>query len=537
MDQLSRAAFERCAVASGLLSEQQLAEAVSALRWATGDEPDNAPGVDEEPGVDGPSKAARLADRLVETGELNPWQAKQLLDGQTRFHLGPYRIVDSLGQGGMGQVFRARHTLLGREVAVKVLPRKKSTPEAVAAFAREVRAQASLNHENLVQAYDAGFDAKVYYLVSEYVPGSDLRKLVRRLGPLDMQAAACIITQVAKGLGHAHKNDLIHRDVKPANVLVTPEGRAKLSDLGLAGPLGGDAENDPRFGKIVGTPDYLSPDHIKAPWAPTPAWDIYSLGCTLYYAVTSKVPFPGGSTSDKARAHCQMRPLDPRRLNPTLSAEFVDVIADMMAKEPAERIQTARQVVSRLAPWVGAPLPIALPIALPSALPIQAGSIEPPSAGTEASAAATTYVVPAGSKQPVSADPRAMVDAHTLEDTADGFPQLSGLSDKPPGAAALQDSGGDDEHPMEIETDERTEASQITHAIASEDDATFTQFKIGRGGPFEMEDRSEDEPNPLWATKGLSPSDRFRNVLLLILAPLAILGVVLGIWNLIFWLL
>ena len=522
MEHLSRAEFERCAIASGLLSKQQLAEAVSALRWSTGDEPD------DEPGSDGQSEATLLAARLIETGRLNPWQAKQLLEGQTRFNLGPYRIVDSLGQGGMGQVFRARHTVLSREVAVKVLPREKSTPEAVASFAREIRAQASLNHENLVQAFDAGYDGKVYYLVSEYVPGSDLRKLLRRVGPLDMQAAACIITQVARGLGHAHKNGLIHRDVKPGNVLVTPDGRAKLSDLGLAGPLGGDAESDPRRGKIVGTPDYLSPDHIKAPWAPTPAWDIYSLGCTLYYAVTSKVPFPGGTTSDKARAHCQMRPLDPRRLNPALSADFVDVIADMMAKEPAERIQTAAQVVSRLAPWVGAPVPI------------PAAAIESALSGAETPSAATTYVVPASSHRPAFADGRAgdgadqisPSDPRAMADTADGFPQLSGLSDKPPAAAALRDGGEGNDRPTETEDDERAEAEQITHAIASDDDSTFAEFKLGDGGPYATFDRPDDERNLFWAAKRFFTSNRFRNALILILTPLAILGVVLGIWNL-----
>ena len=113
---------------------------------------------------------------------------------------------------------------------------------------------------------------------------------------------------MAEGLQHAHEQGIVHRDVKPGNVLVTPEGEAKLSDLGLAGPMGKDMEDDPRHGKIVGTADYISPDHIASPGNPTPAWDIYSLGCTLYYAVTGKVPFPGGTTADKARAHCELRP-------------------------------------------------------------------------------------------------------------------------------------------------------------------------------------------------------------------------------------
>ena len=285
-------------------------------------------------------------------GLLNAWQAKQLLDGRTKFNLGPYLIVDSIGQGGMGQVFKARHEKIERIVAVKVLPRDKSTPEAIASFTREIRALASLDHPKLVGALDAGEDGNVHYLVTEYVPGTDLRKLVRRDGPLESSAAASIISQVAEGLEYAHAQGIVHRDVKPGNVLVSPEGEAKLSDLGLAGPLSGESEADPRHGKIVGTADYLSPDQVRDPWNPTPAWDIYSLGCTLYYAVTGKVPFPGGTTADKARAHCELRPLDPRRLNPRLGPDFVEVMADMMAKEPAQRIPTAREVIARLAPFL-----------------------------------------------------------------------------------------------------------------------------------------------------------------------------------------
>jgi serine/threonine protein kinase len=339
--------FERCALLSGLLTQAQLDEGRAALS-ASGPAAAAA----------GASEGRMLADRLVEMGTLNPWQAKQLLDGHTKFTLGPYRVVDSLGSGGMGQVFKAEHGLLDRVVAIKVLPLSKATPESRANFTREIRAQARLDHVNLVRALDADEDNNVYYLVTEYVPGCDLRKLVRRNGPLSMQDAASIISQVAAGLQHAHQQGLIHRDVKPGNVLVTPDGQAKLSDLGLAGPLAGSDQSDPRHGKIVGTADYLSPDHIKAPWEPTPAWDIYSLGCTLYYAVTGKVPFPHGTTADKARAHCELLPLDPRRLNPTLEAPFVETLAEMMAKDPADRTQSAAEVIQRLTPWTGSPRPI-----------------------------------------------------------------------------------------------------------------------------------------------------------------------------------
>jgi serine/threonine protein kinase len=332
--------FEKCALTSGLLTSRQLDEARQALRNGD-DEVASAAPTDRE-----------ISEKIVSMGILNAWQAKQLLDGRTKFTLGSYRIIDSLGQGGMGHVFKAEDPILKRVVAIKVLPRDKSTPEAIANFTREIQALSRLNHPKLVRAVDAGNDGNVNFLVTEFVPGSDLRKLVRRNGPLKMEVAANIISQVAEGLQHAHQQGIVHRDVKPGNVLVTPEGDAKLSDLGLAGPMySSNADQDPRYGKIVGTADYLSPDHIASPWNPAPAWDIYSLGCTLYYAVTGKVPFPGGTTADKARAHCSLKPLDPRRLNHQLSDPFVDVIADMMAKDPAQRVVSALAVIDRLATW------------------------------------------------------------------------------------------------------------------------------------------------------------------------------------------
>lgn len=296
-------------------------------------------------------KDRELADKLVELDRLNRWQAEQLLNGRTKWNLGPYRIVDAIGQGGMGQVFRAEHTIMKRVVAIKVLPLNRSTPDAVASFRREIQAQAQLDHENLVRAYDAGQDGNVHFLVTEFVPGVDLRRLIKRNGKLSTAAASSIISQAARGLEHAHSRGLIHRDVKPGNLLVSYNGYTKVSDLGLAGFMHAD-EDDSHKNKTVGTADYLSPEQIMQPDSLTPACDIYSLGCTLYYAVTAKVPFPGGNTRDKARAHCHDQPIDPRRLNPDLDPAFVDVIADMMVKDPLKRIRTASEVVERLQPWV-----------------------------------------------------------------------------------------------------------------------------------------------------------------------------------------
>ena len=266
---------------SGLVTKEQLEEAIATL---VAEPP--------PPAGRGVANANLLRDEdisrlLVEIDVLSQYQADQLLDGRTRFHLGAYIITDFIGRGGMGDVFKAEHNLMGREVAVKVLPRPRSTPEAESNFQREIRLQAKLDHPNLVRAYDAGHDGNVYYLVVEYVPGTDLRRLVRTQGKLDMQQAATVIMQAAQGLHHAHSQGLIHRDVKPGNLLVTPEGHTKVSDLGLAGFMD-EGQDDPRAGKIVGTADYISPEVFKTPDSVSLLSDIYSLGCTLYYAVTGK---------------------------------------------------------------------------------------------------------------------------------------------------------------------------------------------------------------------------------------------------------
>ncbi len=332
--------FRRSALASGLLTVEQILAAEAAVRADAG--PVGTWTVVED---------APLAAKLVEQGHLNRWQAEQLKVGRAKFNLGPYQVIDSIGQGGMGQVFKAEHRLMGRVVAIKVLPRHRSTPDAIASFTREIRAQAQLDHQNLVRAFDAGHDGNVYFLVTEFVPGADLRKLVRARGKLSMQDAATIISQAACGLGHAHIRGMVHRDVKPGNLLVTPDGLTKVSDLGLAGFLGVEDPDDPRAGRIVGTADYLSPEHITSPSKLSAISDIYSLGCTLYYAVTGKVPFPGGTQRDKARRHCEDIPLNPRRFNLELSDDFVDVIAAMMEKDPQKRLQSTEEVVRRLAPW------------------------------------------------------------------------------------------------------------------------------------------------------------------------------------------
>src|SRR5438132_10067771 len=367
----TRSVFRNSALLSKLVTADQLEQAMLTAGVAA--ESTAAPVTVSAAEVDD----AVLASRLVEMGILTPYQAAQIKAGRTKFELGPYIVTDSLGQGGMGQVFKGIHRVMGRECAIKVLPLHKATPEATTNFMREIRTQAQLDHPNLVRAFDAGCDGSINYLIVEYVPGVDMRRLVRRQGPLTQQQAASVIMQAARGLDYAHKRGLVHRDIKPGNILVTTQGIAKVSDLGLAGFIY-EAENDPRAGKIVGTADYLAPEQIRTPGEVSHLIDIYSLGCTLYYAITGKVPFPGGTAKDKARRHCEDTPWHPRRFNAELHEEFVEVIADMMEKDPRARVQSAAEVVDRLEQWAGEATPIGSSTTVRSPW-----SAAPPPAGVE----------------------------------------------------------------------------------------------------------------------------------------------------------
>lgn len=341
MSRESQSVLERAGLASGLLTQAQIDRAWQALAEDS---------LAAEQSLEDATDDA-LAEHLIRQGSLNRWQAEQLRHGRTKFTLGPYKVLDAIGHGGMGYVFKGEHGLLGRIEAIKVLPKTQMHPASIAAFCREIRAQAQLDHPNLVRLSYADKDGETYFLVTEFVEGSDLRRLVRHHGPLSTRQAAVIVSQAAEALQYAHDRGLVHRDVKPGNLLVTPEGHTKLTDLGLASfswdatPTGSGPKH------IVGTPDFLAPEAIVQPGTPRSISDIYSLGCSLYYAVTGKVPFPGGTTSDKLRRHLEEAPLTPSRFNTALDDAFVDLIADMMHKRVDQRIAKASEVVERLRPW------------------------------------------------------------------------------------------------------------------------------------------------------------------------------------------
>lgn len=338
-----RSILERAGLASGLLTEDQIDRAWQVLVELLPMENQGLEDISDE----------QLSAQMIALGYLNRWQAEQLRMGRTKFTLGAYRILDAIGHGGMGWVFKCEHVLLGRIEAIKVLPKNQTNPTTIASFLREIRAQARLTHPNLVHLTYADTEGDTYFLVTEYVPGTDLRKLVRHHGSLPMNEAATIVSQAAEALAYAHRSGLVHRDVKPGNLLISPDGITKLADLGLASfhddkqPPGG---KKPRH--IVGTADYVAPEIIVSPGKLQTVSDIYSLGCTLYYAVTGKVPFPGGDTADKLRRHLEETPYAPQKLNPEVSDDFARVIAALMEKRPADRVSTAEETIVLLKPWV-----------------------------------------------------------------------------------------------------------------------------------------------------------------------------------------
>jgi serine/threonine-protein kinase len=314
-----------------------------------------------------------VARALVAAGLLTRFQASQLLVGRTNgFFLGQYRVLDHIGSGGMGRVFKAEHRTLNRFVAIKVLaPRLLRTVRAQELFLREVRSAARLLHPNIVTAFDANHEGHRTYLVMEYVDGPNLHQLVRRHGPLPVGQACEYIRQVAQGLHYAHQKGMVHRDVKPGNLLLQTESLAgpggqlvvtpivKISDFGLArlyepgGKAGGNPGSERRR-VLQGTPDYVAPEQAQDNTLADPRSDLYGLGCSFYHLLTGRVPFPGGHALEKLTRHATEEAPAVESLRPEVPPAVAAVVRRLMAKRPEERFATAGEVVAALAPFCGA---------------------------------------------------------------------------------------------------------------------------------------------------------------------------------------
>lgn len=300
--------------------------------------------------------------------------------GPFRFQIGSYGVLEPLGSGGMSSVFRALHVETGHEVALKVLPTAMARNSTILKrFVAEARSVESLQHPNIVQIFDRGSDDGRYYLVLEYVRGGDLHEYVQHQGPLSAAEAAALIAQVARGLEYAASRGVIHRDVKPSNILRTPQGEVKIADLGLAVRPDEDDERVTREGTTVGTVDYMSPEQARDSRATSLQSDIYSLGCTLHYLLTGLPPYPGGDITEKLTKHARNPPPDILAVRPDLPPALATLLVRMMAKQPADRFASYSELLSALSSWLGNESSISLvPLDEEAPAPRPAPRIAPP---------------------------------------------------------------------------------------------------------------------------------------------------------------
>ncbi len=254
-----------------------------------------------------------------------------------------YQLQQTLGTGGMAVVYLARDLMLERPVAVKVLRQDFSRDDDFRErFRQEARAAANLSHPNIVMVHDFGLDAGRLFIVMEYIPGTDLKTMMKQRGRFAVDEAIPLIVQACAGIGYAHRAGLVHCDVKPHNMLVSPDQRLKVTDFGIARALASihpDEKND----VVWGSPQYFSPEQA-AGYAPSPASDVYSLGVILYEMLTGKLPFASDDSSELARLHRDAPPTSPRRLNPDIPPALDAIILKVLAKEPSARYRTADQL-------------------------------------------------------------------------------------------------------------------------------------------------------------------------------------------------
>lgn len=296
-----------------------------------------------------------------------------------------YRIIELVGQGGMGCVYRAEHRLMNRTVAVKLVNSQLvRNPQAVERFRREVRAAARLLHPNIVTAHDAEQAGDAHFLVMEFVDGIDLATIVKDRGPMSIAEACRCVRQAADGLQHAHEQGMVHRDIKPHNLMLSAAGQVRILDFGLAGfatesALGVNARQNAdepamateaadlaaapedrgyaaaaahltAMGSVMGTPDYIAPEQAADAHAADIRADIYSLGCTLHFLLTGKPPFEADNVLAKLKAHAEHSPPALTALRNDVPSELANIVLRMMAKNPSERFQTPAEVAAALAP-------------------------------------------------------------------------------------------------------------------------------------------------------------------------------------------
>lgn len=330
---------------SQLIDESKLNEAIAALHDPATSEPKD------------------VAQAFINMGLLTRFQVRLLLQGKWRgfFIAGKYRLLDMIGEGGMGKVYLCEHLRMQRLVALKVLPARTAEDKAARErFDREARAIASLNHPNIVQAYDIDSHDGMHYIVMEFVDGVSLQALVALRGPLTMARSINYLAQAAAGLQHGHEMGLVHRDVKPANLLLGRDGIVKILDYGLArffDSRSDDLTKRQEGNSIIGTADYLAPEQAIDCSDVDVRADLYALGGTAYYLLTGQPPFGKDiPTHTKLLAHQTKYPQPLRELRPDLDPEFCEVIRKLLMKKLEDRYQGPREILAALSPWLNQPV-------------------------------------------------------------------------------------------------------------------------------------------------------------------------------------
>lgn len=295
--------------------------------------------------------------RLIEMEMITPWQCDKLLSQKYKgFFLGKYKILGHLGTGGMSSVYLVEHVQMHQRRAIKVLPRKKVSDKTyLERFYIEARASASLEHPNIVRAFDVDHDrdTDTHYLIMEYVDGRDVGKIVEEDGPISPSDAASYIAQAATALQFAHDSGVIHRDVKPGNLLVDKNNEVKILDLGLALFKEDEYSLTLEYNeKILGTADYLAPEQAMNSHDVDHRADIYGLGCTLFYMLTGEPPFNQGTLAQRIVMHQKKTPPPVSNYRDDCPAELQKILQHMMVKDPEQRFQTCHQVARACQQWL-----------------------------------------------------------------------------------------------------------------------------------------------------------------------------------------
>jgi serine/threonine protein kinase len=409
---------------SALLTEEQVDSALERFRAS-------------EEAVD---DAKAFATFLVKNKLLTVWQAEKVLQGKHKgFVLGRYRLLSLLGKGGMSSVYLAEHMVMKRHCALKVLPAKRVNDASyLGRFHREAQAVASLDHPNIVRAYDVDMatdgGVEIHFLAMEFVKGKSLLELVQASGPVAITEAADMVRQSALGLEHAHRAGLVHRDIKPGNLLVTSDGVIKVLDLGLARFFEDDGDHSltvQHDERVLGTADYISPEQALDSHKVDARTDIYSLGCTLYYLLAGHPPFNSGSLAQRLIAHQSLQPPAITSIRPDVPHSLQAIIEKMMAKKVEDRYQSAQEVADVLTNW----------LANPDLHEVPEGQINPPVAKVIPVIPHSDYVVSLAATSSVKLTGRASAS------TSPNKPQTTG------GADEKSNGGGADKPDPNVSSD------------------------------------------------------------------------------------